>query len=154
MENVKKINEQLTVAGQVTPEQLQQAAQEGFKSVLNLRSPDEEGYWRDEQQQAEALGLRYVNIPVKVDTLTEDKTTQVLEQIDSLPKPALIHCYKQMRAGAMVLMNVATRQGLTPEQAFAKAHEIGLDCSAYPQMKEFFAHYVSTHSNTTEGTTS
>ena len=34
MENVKKINDELTVAGQVTPEQLQQAAQEGFKSVL------------------------------------------------------------------------------------------------------------------------
>ncbi|OWY63615.1 phosphatase [cyanobacterium TDX16] len=154
MENVKKINEQLTVAGQVTPEQLQQAAQEGFKSVLNLRSPDEEGYWRDEQQQAEALELHYVNIPVKVDTLTEDKTTEVLEQIDALPKPALIHCYKQMRAGAMALMNIATRNGLTPEQAFEKAHEIGFDCSAYPQMKEFFAQYVSTHSKQTEAKTS
>jgi hypothetical protein len=53
-----------------------------------------------------------------------------------------------MRAGAMALMNVATRQGLTPEQAFAKAGEIGFDCSAYPQMKEFFAQYVSTHSKT------
>lgn len=154
MEKVKKINDELTVAGQVTPEQLQQAAQEGFKSILNLRSPDEEGYWRDEQQQAEALGLRYVNIPVKVDTLTEDKTTEVLEQINALPKPLLLHCYKEMRAGAMALMNIATRQGLTPEQAFEKAHEIGFDCSAYPQMKEFFAHYVSTHSKQTEAKTS
>ena len=29
-----KINEELTVGGQVSPEQLQQAAKEGFKSVL------------------------------------------------------------------------------------------------------------------------
>lgn len=50
MENVKKINNELTVAGQITPEQLQQAVEEGFKSVLNLRSPDEEGFLVDEQQ--------------------------------------------------------------------------------------------------------
>lgn len=145
---VKKINEQLAVAGQVTKEQLQQAAQEGFKSVLNLRSPDEEGFLTEEQQQAEEVGLHYVNVPVQVSSISDESTTEVLEQIDKLPKPALIHCGSAMRAGAMALMNVATRNGLTPEQAFAKAHEIGFDCSAYPQMKEFFAQYVATHSNT------
>jgi uncharacterized protein (TIGR01244 family) len=143
MENVKKINDELTVAGQVTPEQLQQAAQEGFKSVLNLRSPDEEGFLNDEQQLAETAGLEYVNIPVKVNEINDELTTEVLGQIDKLPKPALIHCGVSMRAGAMALMNVATRQGMTPEQAFEKAHEIGFDCSANPQMKEFFEQYVS-----------
>ena len=32
MENAKKVNDQITVAGQVTLEQLQQAAAEGFES--------------------------------------------------------------------------------------------------------------------------
>ncbi|NJM70710.1 MAG: phosphatase [Scytonema sp. RU_4_4] len=146
MENVKKINNELTVAGQVTLEQLQQAVSEGYKSVLNLRSPDEQGFWSDEPQQVEALGLDYVNMPVKVETLTEEQTTEILKQIDELPKPALIHCGKQMRAGAMALMNIATRQGMVPEQAFHKAGEIGFDCSAYPKMKEFFEQYVSKHS--------
>lgn len=149
MENVKKINDELTIAtGQVTPEQLQQAAQEGFKSVLNLRSPDEEGFLSEEEQQAEAVGLHYVNIPVLVSKIDDELTDQVLQQIDEIPKPALIHCKSGMRAGAMALMNVATRQGLTPQQAFEQAHKIGFDCSAQPQMKEFFEHYVSTHSKT------
>ncbi len=146
MENVKKINDELTVAGQVTPEQLQQAATEGYKSVMNLRSPDEKGFLSDEQQQAEAVGLNYVNNPVKVDTLTEEQTTEILTQIDKLPKPALIHCGTAMRAGAMALMNVATRQGMTPDQAFQKAGEIGFDCSSNPKMKQFFTEYVSKHS--------
>jgi len=50
LEAIRKINDELTIAGQVTPEQLQQVAQEGFKSVLNLRSPDEEGFLSNEQQ--------------------------------------------------------------------------------------------------------
>lgn len=142
---VKKINEQLTVAGQVTPEQLQQAAAEGYKSVLNLRSPDEQGFVQDEQQQVEAAGLQYVNIPVKPNEMTNELTAQVLEQIDNLPKPALIHCASSMRAGAMAFMNVATRQGMTPEQVFEKAGEVGFDCNANPQIKQFLENYVSTH---------
>ncbi|MDJ0733573.1 MAG: protein tyrosine phosphatase family protein [Nostocaceae cyanobacterium] len=148
MENVKKINEKLTVSAQITSEQLQQAAREGYKSVLNLRSPDEEGFWKEEQEKVEALGLEYVNIPVKVSTLTEELTTEILKQIDELPKPTLIHCGVSMRAGAMALMNIATREGMTPEEAFGLAEKIGFDCSAYPQMKQFFAQYVSTHGQT------
>ncbi|MGI8503013.1 MAG: beta-lactamase hydrolase domain-containing protein [Hassallia sp.] len=148
MENVKKINNELTVAGQVTLEQLQQAVSEGYKSVLNLRSPSEEGFISDEQQQAEALGLHYINIPVKPNEISDELTTEVLKQIDDLPKPALIHCASAMRAGVMAFMNVATRQGMTPEQVFEKAAEAGFDCNANPQMKQFLEHYVSTHSQT------
>ncbi len=145
MENVKKINDELTVAGQVTLEQLQAAVSEGYKSVLNLRSPAEEGFISDEQQQAEALGLHYINIPVKPNEISDELTTEVLKQIDELPKPALIHCGSAMRAGLMAFMNVATRQGMTPEQVFEKAAEAGFDCNANPQMKQFLEHYVSNH---------
>ncbi|MDX2242927.1 MAG: protein tyrosine phosphatase family protein [Leptolyngbyaceae cyanobacterium bins.302] len=146
MENAKQVNDQITVAGQVTLDQLQQAAAAGFKSVLNLRSPNEEGFWQEEQHVAESLGLNYINMPVQVATLNEELTTKVLQQIDTLPKPALIHCAVSMRAGAMALMNVATRQGMTAQQAFELAGQIGFDCTAYPQMKEFFQHYVEQYS--------
>ena len=146
MENVKKINDEMTVAGQLTPEQLQQAAQEGFKSILNLRSPDEQGFMNDEQQQAETAGLEYSNIPVKPDAISDELTTEVLKQIDELPKPALIHCASGMRAGAMAFMNLATRQGLTPEQVFERAAEAGFDCNANLQLKQFLEQYIEAHS--------
>ena len=146
MENVKKINDEMTVAGQLTPEQLQQAAQEGFKSILNLRSPDEQGFINDEQQQAETAGLEYSNIPVKPDAISDELTTEVLKQIDELPKPALIHCASGMRAGAMAFMNLATRQGLTPEQVFERAAEAGFDCNANLQLKQFLEQYIEAHS--------
>lgn len=126
MEIVRKINDELAIAGQVTPEQLQQLAQEGFRSVLNLRSPDEKGFLNSEQQQAEALGLDYINIPVKIGAVDDEIAALVLQQIDTLSKPALIHSNGAMRAAAMVLMHIATRQGVTLKQAFKQAEQLGL----------------------------
>ncbi|MEA5594107.1 protein tyrosine phosphatase family protein [Rivularia sp. UHCC 0363] len=145
MENTKKINDDVTVTGQVTPEQLQQAAKSGFKSVLNLRAPDEKGFLKDEQQQAQSVGLEYTNIPLEVDTVNDELIDQILEQIDQLPKPALIHCASGMRAGAMTLMNIAVHQGMTPQEAFETAEKLGFDCSSSPKLKQIFEEYVAKH---------
>lgn len=145
MDNVKQINDSLSIAGQVTPQQLQQAKEEGYQSILNLRAPEEEGFWQNESQEAEALGLQYVNIPVKMNAINDDLTTQVLQEIDSLPKPALIHCGSAMRAGAMTMMHLAIQQNMTPQEAFENAGQMGFDCSAHPQMKQYFEQYVSSH---------
>ena len=146
MENTKQIDDELSVAmGQPTAEQLQQAAKEGFKSVLNLRSPQEEGFVSDEQQQAEAAGLKYVNLPVKPDGMNDELTDRILQEIERLPKPALIHCKSGMRSGVMTLMSVATDRGMTASEALAMGKQNGFDYDANPQMKQFFEHYVSTH---------
>jgi uncharacterized protein (TIGR01244 family) len=141
----KKINDEITVAGQVTPEQLKQAAQEGFKSVLNLRASGEEGFMPDEEQQAEVAGLTYVNIPVKKEEISDELTSQILKEIDELPKPVLVHCASGMRAGAMACMHMATREGMTADEGMTKAQAIGFDCNSEPQLKQFFEHYVDSH---------
>ncbi len=142
----KRINDDITVTGQIPPEGLKQAAREGFKSVLNLRAPDEEGFMPDEEQQAEAAGLTYVNIPVKKEEISDEMTSQVLKEIDELPKPLLVHCASGMRAGAMAFMHRATREGMRAKEAMGKAQDAGFDCNAEPQLKEFFEHYVDAHS--------
>ncbi len=111
MENLKTINGQLSIAtNQVTPTQLQEAAQAGFKSVLNFRSPQEEGFLSDEEKQAEAAGLEYVNIPVKANGITDELAEKIIEQIDQLPKPILLHCKSGLRSGAMALMYIAIQR--------------------------------------------
>jgi len=141
----KKVNDELTVTGQVAPDDLQQAAQQGFKSVLNLRASDEKDVLADEEQQARAAGLEYTNIPVKKEEISPELTTRVLAAIDALPKPALIHCASGMRAGAMAFMHAATRGGMNAQEAMEKAQASGFDCSAEPQLKQFFEQYVDSH---------
>lgn len=146
MENVKKISDSLSVApDQPSPEQFQQAAREGYRAILNLRSPDEEGFLSDERQQVESTGLQYAHIPVKPEDLSDELADRVLQTIDDLPRPTLIHCKSGLRSGAMALMYVATGQGMTADEALAMAKQQGFNCDAHPQMKQFFERYVVTH---------
>lgn len=151
VDNARPVNQLFAVAGQVTPEQLEQAAQEGFKSVLNVRSPHEPGFVAEEPQQAAALGLDYSHAPLQVDEVTIDQLTHILEELEQLPKPTLIHCAGGMRASAIALLSIATQEGLTAEQAIEKAHELGYDYSVNPKLKQFFEAYIDHHSPVAEG---
>ncbi|MBD2339647.1 hypothetical protein H6G64_21990 [Calothrix sp. FACHB-156] len=126
MDTIRKINNELTIAGQINSEELKKLADEGYKSVLNLRSPDEIGFQSSEQFYTQLLGLHYANLPIKITEINPSITTQVFQTISELPKPTLIHCDSSVRAIAMVLMYLATRQGMSLEQAFKQAENLGL----------------------------
>jgi len=136
MSNTKKVSEDLSAAGQPTPEELKQAAQEGFKSVLNLRSPDEPGFLSDEQQQAQAAGLQYANIPLKPSEANQELTEAAIQEIENLPKPILIHCAAGARAGGIALISNVISEGLTHEEISQKAQELGFNLEQ-PHLKQF-----------------
>ncbi|BAT51193.1 hypothetical protein NOS3756_01150 [Nostoc sp. NIES-3756] len=136
MANIKKVSDDLSIAGQISSKELQQAANDGFKSVLNLRFPDEAGFLTDEQQQAKAAGLEYVNISVKPSEANPELTQKAIQEIDNLPKPILVHCAGGARAGGIALIAEAINQGFTYEQIVQKAQEIGLNLEQ-PHLKQF-----------------
>ncbi len=136
MSNTKKVSDDLSAAPQLTSEELKQAVQEGFKSVLNLRSPDEAGFLSDEQQQAQAAGLQYANIPLKPSEPNQEQTELAIQKIENLPKPILIHCAAGARAGGIALIANAISEGLTYEEISQKAQELGLNLEQ-PHLKQF-----------------
>ncbi|MFH7029474.1 MAG: beta-lactamase hydrolase domain-containing protein [Heteroscytonema crispum UTEX LB 1556] len=145
MSNTKKVSDNLSAAGQVTKEELQQAADEGFKSVLNLRSPDEPGFLVDEQQQAEAAGLEYANIPLRPSEANQELTQAAIQQIENLPQPVLIHCAAGGRAGGIALIAAAVHEGLTYEEITQKAKEVGISLDQ-PHLKQFLLEKFSAKS--------
>jgi uncharacterized protein (TIGR01244 family) len=144
-----RINEYLTTTGQVIPKQLEQAIEEGFQSVVNLRSPDELGFFKDEQKVAEKLGLKYVNIPLKLEHLNEEIITKILNKLDQLPKPIVMHCAAGMRSTGVALLSVAVQEGLTLEQTIVRARNLGFgfldDSRISPTIKNLFVEYISKH---------
>ncbi|WP_026072862.1 beta-lactamase hydrolase domain-containing protein [Nodosilinea nodulosa] len=146
MDFARTVNADVAVANcQLSPEQIQQVAEAGYKAVLNLRSPQEDGTLTDEQAQVEAAGLSYINIPVQPNNITPDLIDQVLQALDGLPKPVMTHCRTGLRAGSMVLMHQATRNGMDAETALATSKENGFDWDAQPQFKQVIEQYIDSH---------
>lgn len=140
MTDAKKISDEFSAGGQPTPEDLKQLADEGFKSVVNLRSLDEAGALADEQQQAEAAGLQYVNVPLQSTAANAELTAKILSIVEQLPAPVYFHCGAGGRANVAALIAFATQQKLSREAILAKAQELGINLE-HPHLKQFLEGY-------------
>ncbi|MCG6136545.1 MAG: sulfur transferase domain-containing protein [Nostoc sp. LLA-1] len=136
MTNIKQVSQNFSSAGQISVQDLEQASQAGFKSVLNLRSPDEEGFVNDEPKQAKASGLDYANVPISSKEANPQVIEQVIQEIENLPQPILVHCAGGGRATAIALIATATNEGWNNEQIKAKAQELNLKLE-HPYLQQF-----------------
>jgi uncharacterized protein (TIGR01244 family) len=150
VDNAVNISHDLTAVGQVQLLQLQQAVQEGYRSVLNLRSPDELGFLKSEPQMVKSLGLRYVNLPLRLEELDETTVTQILQTIERLPKPIVVHCAAGIRSFSISLLRTAIQDGLTVEETMQKARSLGfhyIDSTLVsPTLKQRFVTYLTQYS--------
>lgn len=146
MTDFKKVSDDLSIAGQISSEELQQLAVEGFKSVLNLRSPDENGFFHDEKQEAQILGLEYTNIPLYSQSPNQELTLKAIQTVENLPKPILIHCAGGARAGGIALIVEAIQAGLTYEEIARKANELGISLEQ-PHLKQFLLEKFAARQN-------
>jgi uncharacterized protein (TIGR01244 family) len=111
-------------AGQPTGEQLQVLAEEGYKTVIDLRPPEEpRGY--AEVEAAKANGLTYVNIPVTLQNLDQTTIDRFVAAMDKAEKPVLLHCASSNRVGALWYAYLVEK-GMAPEEAMKKGRAAGL----------------------------
>jgi len=141
---IRQITERISIAAQISESQISQLPNSGFRAVLNVRSEEEEGAISNEQLQIESLGIPYVNIPVTPATLDVDRIERVLEQIEALPKPLLVHCGSGFRASFMVMMYQITREGIPLEDAKSQYIELGFDFEKNPEFKAAMDEYLAT----------
>ena len=125
--NARTPGERILTGGQPTPEQVRELAAAGYRTIVNLRAPGEEGGW-DEAPLAEELGLRYVSIPMAgVEALTEQNARRlagILEDEDAYPM--LIHCRSGNRVGALFALQAFYLDGRDPDAAVEIGLEAGL----------------------------
>src|SRR4051794_15986404 len=77
-------------AGQPTGEQVQLAAEDGYKTILDLRTSQEpRGF--DEPEAARQNGLAYVNVPVSPAAMDQTTIDHFLAAMKQAKKPVLVH---------------------------------------------------------------
>ena len=125
--NAKMAAQGILVGGQPSIEQLDAAAQAGYRTIVNLRAPGEQGSW-DEATKAADLGLRYVAIPISgADGLSAENARKLADIVDDPSAlPAMVHCASGNRVGALFALKAHHVDGEAPENAIAIGLEAGL----------------------------
>ena len=144
MQDRIQINDAVTVGAQPSAEQLEELQQNGFRSVVNLRTDGEEEQPLspdDEGKKVAALGMTYYHEPVDSSAMGEAQVDRFRERFADLPTPVYAHCKSGKRAGAFVVMDMAVRQGMSGEQTLKQAEEMGFECEE-PELKQFVSGYV------------
>jgi len=113
--------EGITTAGQPSAEALAAAAEAGYKTVIDLRSPTEDR-GMDEAATVESLGMSYISLPVAGgDGVTYENASLLDELLGDASGPVLLHCASSNRVGALLALR-ARMHGADADEAL----ELGL----------------------------
>ncbi|HEX8834094.1 MAG TPA: sulfur transferase domain-containing protein, partial [Abditibacteriaceae bacterium] len=124
------------------------AHDKGIRTIINLRTADENGVLTDEERLVENSGLSYAAIPISPETIDDAAVaqfSQILASVDALP--AIVHCQGGGRAGVLTLLHLAIENGWSFEETLAKGAEMGNIAPAENSpYRAFFERYINQHS--------
>ena len=137
--NYLRVSNQLILGGQPTEEQIQAAAAEGVKVVINLATLNRESTLRDEAGLVRSLGMTYHHIPVEWGNPTESDF-DAFEKIfrEAAKEKTLLHCAANFRVTAFYSLYAMKHLGWSEAQANEFRATIWHE-SDYPIWEEFIA---------------
>lgn len=141
LDNAGQPLEYVATAGQPEEEHLKRLAEAGYKTVVDLRTPEEPPRPDEWSMVVRRAGMEYVNIPVGHDDI-DDKTFDRFRELirDGGRRPVLVHCSSANRVGALLIPYLILDEGSTPEKASEIAAEVGLRSN---RLKRAALRYVS-----------
>ncbi len=148
MKDQIKISKDITSARQPSEEEMKKLPQQGFKSVINLRTAGEEDQPispEAEKDIIQRLGMEYLHIPISNKETPKPEHIDIFRKaLECMPKPIYVHCHRGKRSGALIMIDLALKEGMTGEEALQKAMSMGFECDV-PQLKDFFVNYINQH---------
>ena len=127
----RKIDETISVAPQISVEQVRQAADQGFAMVINNRPEQEEpGQPSGDaiREAARAAGLAYVAIPINHGGFTVDQIQAMQTALAEARGPVLAFCRSGTRS-TFVWALARGAAGEDPDELARKAIDAGYDIS-------------------------
>lgn len=136
-------DERFATGGQPADAAFPKLAANGYRVVLNLRTPSEGVDLGRERQAVEKAGMRFVSIPVDPEAPKVEQVDEFLKIVKNADnQPMFIHCGSGNRAGAFWMIYRAVEQGWPAEKAASEAAQIGLTSAS---LKTFALDYIASH---------
>ncbi|ODP36072.1 TIGR01244 family sulfur transferase [Sphingomonas turrisvirgatae] len=127
MADIRRINDQISVAPQIEPADLADIAQQGFVAVINNRPDDEDaGQPAGEavRAAAEAQGMLYHAIPVTQAGFSANQVEAMRAAIDAANGPVLAYCRSGTRSTNLWALAQASK-GDRPDHLIEQAAGAG-----------------------------
>ena len=146
--NLRQITPEIAIGGQPSEADIQQAQDNGFRTIVNLRPIGEPGANEEEERLVEHTGMNYAAIPISPETIDDALVERFLQTVKSDgAAPVLIHCKSGGRASMMVLLHLAIDHGwsLADTLQYGKDHG-DLAPSETSPYRDFFETFIRRHS--------
>lgn len=101
--DIRKINDALSVAGQIRPNDMAVIAAMGFKSIICNRPDGEEAFqplFEAVETEARLADIRTAHVPVAPTGPTVAEAAKFANAFDMMPKPVLAYCRSGARSRA------------------------------------------------------
>ena len=129
MASIRRINDQISVAPQIDPADVVEAARAGFTTIVNNRPDDEEAGQPEGdavRAVAETLGLAYHAIPITHAGFSATQVEAMRNALDSAGGPVLAYCRSGTRSTNLWALAEASR-GEDPAGLIEQAAGAGYD---------------------------
>lgn len=125
----RKLDDNISVAGQIAPADIAEAARQGFTFIVNNR-PEQEAPGQPSgaeiEAAAKAAGLGYAAIPITHAGFSPDQVAAMGEALEQASGPVLAFCRSGTRS-TLIWALARARAGDDPAELSAKAASAGYD---------------------------
>lgn len=139
MQQPTRINDSLSVAGQIDKSDIAAFAKDGFGMIINNRPDNEEpGQLTAAEAEAEAKkqGLQYRYLPIVTGSITRAQVADFQKLVLRGPAPVLAHCRSGTRCYLLWAAGRALFDGESPLKLVAEAAVKGYDLRVLPSLVE------------------
>ncbi|QSP93809.1 TIGR01244 family phosphatase [Marinobacter salinisoli] len=129
--DIRKIDDTISVAPQISVDDVAEIARLGYKTLVANR-PDQEEFGQPPMSDIEAAaqehGLAWVYMPVASGNITDQDVDQFAPMIRDADKPVLAFCRSGTRCTVLWALSAARNGGV--QDIFTKARNAGYDITA------------------------
>jgi sulfide:quinone oxidoreductase len=126
----RKLTDDVSVGPQITPDQVRELKELGFRSILSNR-PDGEEFGQPDFARIEAAaqdqGLEIRHVPAVSGALSEDVAQAFARAVEEMPKPVYAHCRSGTRSTMLWAIGEAGKR--SADEIIRIAGEAGTDLS-------------------------
>ncbi len=139
MQGPVRINDQLSVAGQIAPGEVAALRGQGFETMINNRPDNEEPGQpaaAEVKAEVERQGMEYLYQPVTTSAISKADVTAFHHALTRASKPVLAHCRSGTRCYLLWGLSQVLFDNAGPLAIVAEATRKGYDLRVLPALAE------------------